>query len=1112
MDLTGNATQKPYGIYLAIAASTVAVLLVDTSFKVGIVVGMLYVIPVTLTLWTNHWRSPIYLALLLTPIMVLGFFLKPPGDLEIAIINRPIVHATVYFVSLLCAFQLRTIAERKKAEAEVRSSEEKYRTIFETLSEGIMTSDTEGNLALANRAVVEMLGYTSEKELCGKPALQIYPNPETRTRLSELLRKEGRFKNLEVDFKKADGSTVPVLLSGVLQKDKDGNWAGFLGIFRDMTEMKKVQEAIRNAAAYNRSLLEASLDPMLTISPEGIVTDVNLAMEKATGADRGEMVGSPFENYIVQKALAIKGYQAVFKEGSLSNYELEIWNRSGERTPVMFNASIYRDDAGEVVGIIAAARDITKIKLYEEELRMHRNHLEEIVEERAAELRKANEELCVKDNAIRASSAAFAIGDLEGNLVYVNPSFLKLWGYSDEKEVLGHPILDFWHNKDLIAEVIGETQEKGYWTGELKGTRNDGERFICVANASLVLDEGGSPVGMASSFVEVTELRENEEKYRSVVERANDGIIVAQGRELVFANQAFASMSGYSVDEIIGMGFLEFVPNELHSKIADQVRRRLSGENVPASYEIDLLRKDGTKFSVEVNAGVIEYRGAPADLVILRDFSERKKIEHQVRERMKELQAFYNLAEITEREHLTLDELYQDLTNILPNSWQYPEIAYARIIIGDSEFRTKNFTESAWKQSTPVKVHGSVVGRIEVGYLEERPELNEGPFLKEERRLIGVIAERIGQITEHIKAEEALKQKTLELDGFFTNSLDLLAIADADGYFRRMNKEWESVLGFPVSELEGHKFLELVHPDDVNATIAIVSGMMSGKNALDFINRYRCKDGSYRWIKWRSFATGNIIYASARDITQSKLAEKALQEKTEDLTRSNEELEQFAYVASHDLQEPLRMISSYLQLLDKRYKGKIDKDADEFIFYAVDGAQRLQTMINDLLQYSRVKTRGKAFTTVDMNAVMNDVLNNLMVAIDESGTVVLSNPLPTVLADEAQMIMLLQNLVGNAIKYRKKDEKPLISVSVVSSGEEWVFSVKDNGIGIEPAYHDRIFRIFQRLNPRSEYEGTGMGLAIAKRIVDRHRGRIWLESELGKGSVFFYSIAKTGGN
>ncbi len=1111
MDLTGNAAQKPYGIYLAIAASTIAVFFLDVNTKVGMAIGMLYVLPIVLTIWTNNWRSPIYLAILITPLMVLGFFLKPPGDLEIAIVNRPIIIFMVYFVSILCASQLNTMEKRKKGEADRIRGEERYRSIFETLNEGIMSSDTKGNITLANRAVIEMLGYTSEKELYGKPAQQIYPNPETRTRLAELLREEGRFKNLEIDFKKADGSLVTVLLSGVIEKDKEGKWAGFLGIFRDMTEIKNLQEAVRNAAAYNRSLINASLDPMLAIGPEGIITDINLAMEKATGADRGEMIGSPFENYIVQKALATKGYQAAFKEGSLSNYELEIWNRSGERTPVMFNASVYRDDVGGVVGIIAAARDITKARAYEEELRRHRDHLEEMVEERAAELRKVNEELRVKDNAIHASSAAFAIRDLRGNLIYVNPSFLRLWGYSDEKEVLGHPMLDFWKDKDLITKVVGETQAKGSWTGELKGNKKDGGRFILLVNTSLVLDENGSSVGMASSFVDVTELRLNEEKYRSVVERANDGIIVAQGRELVFANQSFASMSGYSVGEIIGMGFLEFVPKELHSKIEDQVRRRLSGENVPASYEIDLLRKDGTKFSVEVNAGVIEYRGAPADLVILRDISERKKIEHQVRERMKELQAFYSLAEITEREHLTPDEMYQDLTNILPDSWQYPEIAYARIIIGEREFRTTNFTESIWKQSTPVRVHGSVVGRIEVGYLEESPELDEGPFLKEERRLIGVIAERIGQITEHIKAEEGLKQKTMESDGFFTNTLDLLAIADADGYFRRMNKEWESVLGFPISELEGHKFLDLVHPDDVNATIAVVSGMMSGKNALDFVNRYRCKDGSYRWIKWRSFAAGNIIYASARDITQSKLAEKALQEKTEDLTRSNEELEQFAYVASHDLQEPLRMISSYLQLLDKRYKGKIDKDADEFIFYAVDGAQRLQTMINDLLQYSRVKTRGKAFTTVDMNTVMNDVLNNLMVAIEESGTVVLSDPLPTVLADEAQMITLLQNLVGNAIKYRKPDEKPLVSVSAIDSGEEWIFAVKDNGIGIEPAYHDRIFRIFQRLNPRSEYEGTGMGLAIAKRIVDRHRGRIWLESELGKGSVFFFSIAKAGG-
>jgi len=240
MGLPRNASLKAYGLYLVIAALTVIVLLLDISTQVGMALGILYVIPVTLTLRTNNWRSPIYLALLLTPLMVFGFFLKPPGDPGIAAVNRPIIIAIVYVVSLLCALQLRAAAERKKVEENPRSSEDRYRTIFETLSEGIMTSDTEGNIALANQAVVEMLGYASEKELYGKSAAQIYPNTETRTRFTELLRREGRFRNLEVDFKKADGSLLPVLLSGILQKDNEGKWAGFLGIFRDMTEIKKV--------------------------------------------------------------------------------------------------------------------------------------------------------------------------------------------------------------------------------------------------------------------------------------------------------------------------------------------------------------------------------------------------------------------------------------------------------------------------------------------------------------------------------------------------------------------------------------------------------------------------------------------------------------------------------------------------------------------------------------------------------------------------------------------------------------------------------------------------------------------------------------------------------
>jgi len=255
---------------------------------------------------------------------------------------------------------------------------------------------------------------------------------------------------------------------------------------------------------------------------------------------------------------------------------------------------------------------------------------------------------------------------------------------------------------------------------------------------------------------------------------------------------------------------------------------------------------------------------------------------------------------------------------------------------------------------------------------------------------------------------------------------------------------------------------------------------------------------------------GNFAGALAGviDITERKRAEDDLRKALDDVQRSNKDLEQFAYVASHDLQEPLRMISSYTQLLSKRYTGKLDTNADEFIAYAVDGADRMQKMINDLLTYSRVTTRGKDFVTVELDKSFSDALDNLKIAIEDNKSTITHDPLPKVLADESQMVRLFQNLIGNALKFHGA-EPPIIHIGCKDGEFDHTVSIKDNSIGIDNQYFSRLFIIFQRLHTRDQYPGTGIGLAVCKRTVERHGGKIWVESEgAGKGSTFLFTIPK----
>ena len=371
--------------------------------------------------------------------------------------------------------------------------------------------------------------------------------------------------------------------------------------------------------------------------------------------------------------------------------------------------------------------------------------------------------------------------------------------------------------------------------------------------------------------------------------------------------------------------------------------------------------------------------------------------------------------------------------------------------------------------------------------------------------------DELGELAgEFNKMADALVERQTHLrrraEEFFNLTLDLLCTVDSSGRLLDLNPAWEKTLGHGVEELRGYLLTNLIHPDDLGVATAALQQVTTKKEGR-FESRCLHKNGEYRWLAWVvvfSFQD-QLLYAAARDITERRGAEEKLRKQAEELERSNRDLEQFAYIASHDLQEPLQLVSSNVHLLARRYQGKLDKDADEFVSFAVEAADRMKGLIGDLLAYSSVGARSREFAPVVLEKVFTRVMDHLKPVIQSTGALVTHDPLPPVLGDKVQMFQLFQNLIENAIKFHGA-QLPRIHVGVQQLGERWLFFVQDNGIGMEPQFTERVFVLFQRLHNQEQYPGRGVGLAISRKIVERHGGRIWVDSEPGKGATFYFTL------
>ena len=398
--------------------------------------------------------------------------------------------------------------------------------------------------------------------------------------------------------------------------------------------------------------------------------------------------------------------------------------------------------------------------------------------------------------------------------------------------------------------------------------------------------------------------------------------------------------------------------------------------------------------------------------------------------------------------------------------------------------------------------------------------------------LANTIAALQNEIAERLRAEDEVRQLNAELEqrisertaqlqmsetrfrGLLESAPDAMVITSSDGRIVLVNRQAEEMFGYQRHELLDHA-VEMLMPERLRDAhlkhrAAYTQDLQTRSMGRGLELYGRRKDGSEFpvEISLSPLVTdeGVVVSSAIRDVTERKQTEDALKQSCGDLARSNAELEQFAYVASHDLQEPLRAVSGCVQLLQQHYQSQLDARAEELMAHAVDGTSRMQILIHDLLAYARVTTRGRDLEPTDCEAILKEVLNNLATAIQESGAVVTHGALPTVAADPTQLLQVFQNLLSNAIKYRGV-RPPEVHIDVEHRAREWQFAVRDNGIGIEPQYFERIFGIFQRLHTHKEYPGTGIGLALCRKIIERHGGRIWVASQPGEGSTFFFTIS-----
>ncbi len=657
----------------------------------------------------------------------------------------------------------------------------------------------------------------------------------------------------------------------------------------------------------------------------------------------------------------------------------------------------------------------------------------------------------------------------EGKLLECNSSFVEIYGFANRENAMHSNISEFNHVDwtDLIDDLKKEKKVKNRETWH---RRPDGKRIHIVANVVGVFNDLNELIQVKGYVFDDTERKKAEENFRKEVKRESFLLELYKSAPQLTDKELYS----YALDHAViftdsTIGFFHLISDDQKTIILD-------------TWNDGALRMCNTPFKTHYP---VEQAGNWTDCI---------KVKGPV--------------------------VYNDFKNS-PNRKGFPEghVSVKRFIsIPVFDGDKVKFVFGVGNKIEEYDDHDVIQIQSVANELYKIIKRRHGEQeLKETRdNLEKMVEERTLELK---KAYNIVKESETKYRELFDKATDMISLSEIKedgmpGKYIEVNEIGLKRLGYTKDEILNMTPADIIAPDKrVEMPKNLLKMTKTGFGSFEIV--HLTKEGKMIPVEVNGHIInyqGRKVYLTvSRDITERKQMEEKLQETIHELERSNDELQQFAYVSSHDLQEPLRTIASFTQLLEYRYKGKLNSDADEFIDYIVEAAVRMKQQINDLLEYSRVSTSGKEFEEVDTNSILDQAVTNLKSSIDENNAKITHDPLPNVNADADQLRRVFQNLIGNAIKYRKLDETPKIHISAYNDekSKEYVFSIHDNGIGIEKQYLDRIFKIFQRLHTIGEYNGTGVGLAVVKRIIDRHGGCIWVESEFGKGSTFYFTLPKS---